>query len=342
MQKWILAIEPDRRQSAKLAMLARNQRAEMIVVGSVHEGLDILDERVPDLLLISPLLLPKDEALLAERLQELDADGMKVSTLLIPLLETPNRKPSGSQKSGPGFKPVARGGRAQEMCDPIVFAVQLNNQLERHAAERPGPAAPPIKRRSVPVLQEVEPEQVEREALEETEIEEREAPPPVVAPVPPAVGRTPEWRDLLSALQRDLARMKTENLEPEKPAVVEPPQPLVHVARATVPAPTTKPQAPPQPATSSAPAVMRAPVTAAPAPAEVPVTPQSPPAAAQSQSAAAAAAAAPASDPPRRNKQPKNEPPAQDEWGIFDPERCGLAALRAKLSEIANTPKKPG
>ena len=32
-------------------------------------------------------------------------------------------------------------------------------------------------------------------------------------------------------------------------------------------------------------------------------------------------------------KRPKNKP-AQDEWGLYDPEQCGLAALFEKLDEI--------
>ena len=28
--------------------------------------------------------------------------------------------------------------------------------------------------------------------------------------------------------------------------------------------------------------------------------------------------------------------PAQDEWGFFDPEQCGFAALLAKLDEITH------
>jgi hypothetical protein len=34
---------------------------------------------------------------------------------------------------------------------------------------------------------------------------------------------------------------------------------------------------------------------------------------------------------PRRSRQSK---PVQDEWGFFDPEQCGFAALLAKLDEI--------
>jgi hypothetical protein len=37
---------------------------------------------------------------------------------------------------------------------------------------------------------------------------------------------------------------------------------------------------------------------------------------------------------PKRNT-PK---PIQDQWGLFDPEQCGFAALLAKLEEITETP----
>jgi hypothetical protein len=29
--------------------------------------------------------------------------------------------------------------------------------------------------------------------------------------------------------------------------------------------------------------------------------------------------------------------PAQDEWGLFDPEQCGFAALLAKLDEVSES-----
>jgi hypothetical protein len=33
--------------------------------------------------------------------------------------------------------------------------------------------------------------------------------------------------------------------------------------------------------------------------------------------------------------------PIQDEWGFFDPEQCGFAALLAKLDEIIDTDDRP-
>ena len=38
----------------------------------------------------------------------------------------------------------------------------------------------------------------------------------------------------------------------------------------------------------------------------------------------------------RTRKQSESAKPAQDEWGFFDPEQCGFAALLAKLDEITH------
>jgi len=45
----------------------------------------------------------------------------------------------------------------------------------------------------------------------------------------------------------------------------------------------------------------------------------------------APAVASAAKKPTKRSKKAK---PIQDEWGFFDPEQCGFAALLAKLDEI--------
>ena len=40
----------------------------------------------------------------------------------------------------------------------------------------------------------------------------------------------------------------------------------------------------------------------------------------------------------RRTRRAK---PIQDEWGFFDPEQCGFAALLAKLDEITEGAEEP-
>jgi hypothetical protein len=44
----------------------------------------------------------------------------------------------------------------------------------------------------------------------------------------------------------------------------------------------------------------------------------------------------PPQEPPKKRRK-RNQAAIQDEWGFFDPEQCGFAALVAKLDEIADT-----
>lgn len=62
-----------------------------------------------------------------------------------------------------------------------------------------------------------------------------------------------------------------------------------------------------------------------------PVPVSSPPAAAR---AASPAAVRGSQYDPRQKRRGKQAKPIQDEWGFFDPEQCGFAALLAKLEEI--------
>ena len=47
---------------------------------------------------------------------------------------------------------------------------------------------------------------------------------------------------------------------------------------------------------------------------------------------------APGTGPIAPKRPSKKAKPVQDEWGFFDPEQCGFAALLAKLDEITDAP----
>ena len=69
----ILAIEPDRRQASQLTAMVRGRlHAELVLGESAERALAALGQRVPDLILTSALLSPKDENALGERLRALD------------------------------------------------------------------------------------------------------------------------------------------------------------------------------------------------------------------------------------------------------------------------------
>src|SRR5581483_5293289 len=88
----ILAIEPDRRQASQLTAMVRGRlHAELVLADSAERALSALGDRVPDLVLTSALLSPKDETALGERLRALDGHAAHVQTLTIPVLASPSR-----------------------------------------------------------------------------------------------------------------------------------------------------------------------------------------------------------------------------------------------------------
>ena len=135
----ILAIEPDHKQAAKVTALTRSSlQAELVVVDTAVHALEILASRVPDLILTSTLLSPRDEALLSGRLRELDAAGLPVQTLVIPMLGTASGRTQRRDSSGL-FSRLRRTRDPVEPvdgCDPSVFAQQIEEYLERAASDR--------------------------------------------------------------------------------------------------------------------------------------------------------------------------------------------------------------
>jgi hypothetical protein len=75
------------------------------------------------------------------------------------------------------------------------------------------------------------------------------------------------------------------------------------------------------------------------APAKKPQRPRAPEPRVQAAKPAPAPAPEPATEPDEARKpRPKRTRPIEDEWGLFDPEQCGFAALLNKLDEITVTP----
>jgi len=133
----ILAIEPDRRQASELTAIVRGQlHAELVLGESAERALAALGQRVPDLILTSALLSPKDEAVLGERLRALDGSAVHVQTLTIPVLaSSPGRdgRPGGVLF---GLRREKTKLAMSDGCDPDVFAEQCREYLERSATER--------------------------------------------------------------------------------------------------------------------------------------------------------------------------------------------------------------
>jgi hypothetical protein len=129
----ILAIHADRRQADQLAALvSRRLAVELVQATSAGEALQALAERVPDLILTSPLLSPFDEGVLAEYLREIGPAGAHVQTLRIPVLDV--AKPTGRSLFSFGRK--RRPDSTPDGCDPTFFVDEIAVYLARAAEER--------------------------------------------------------------------------------------------------------------------------------------------------------------------------------------------------------------
>ena len=90
-----------------------------------------LRDRVPDLILTSSLLSPRDETALDKHLRKLGVAAAHVQTLTIPVMATA----AASKKKPAGVLAKLRRGKAPSAkpsgCDPEVFASEVRGYLER-------------------------------------------------------------------------------------------------------------------------------------------------------------------------------------------------------------------
>lgn len=369
----LLAIEPDPRQAARVMALARTHlEAEMTVVSTIDEALAALERRTPDLVLTPLLLSAKDDALLTARLRELCVDGTQVQTLVTPVLAASDAVPEPARTGGllTRLRTRRASGAGTDGCAPSVFAAQIGEYLARSANERHDRealgrddywaealaaaevVAPDRRSHDAPVAETVEafvasgfsrtveapvaaglsridgsperepgepPQSVASEAHVETEwqvtVEADRADEPVI---------DAEWLDLA----QDLEALRTPSTEPAAsatPLIVEAePEPDVFELP---PADELWAQLTPGYARLMAP--LEGPSMAKPRP-RAPRVPR-PPKAVRAKRAEAGAGV------PRRPR-PRTAPdrPMQDEWGLYDPEQCGFAALLTRLEELAD------
>jgi hypothetical protein len=134
----ILAIEPDRRQANHLTAMVRGRlRAELVLGDTAERALAALGDRVPDLVLTTTLLSPRDEAELTDRLRTLDGAAAHLQTLTIPVLASPSAKKS--SKTGGMLSGLLRDRGEDDPadgCDPAFFAEQCKEYLKRAASEK--------------------------------------------------------------------------------------------------------------------------------------------------------------------------------------------------------------
>jgi hypothetical protein len=249
----ILAIDSDPRRSEQLAALVRTARltVDLVQATSAGEGLHALRDRVPDLILTSPLLSPFDDGVLDEYLRDLGTAATHVQTVRIPMLSAPSKKKSGARSLfGLGRKKKPTSAAAPDGCDPTIFADEIAHYLACSAEQRAATGKPPATKRleadaaavapsidqwgpADAVVEEfrapiqVEPEPVATSFVyEETHVPgailDLRTPPVVHAPEPPRVVEPEPPFDFARGEPFDFAQGEEVFVEPETPAYMEP------------------------------------------------------------------------------------------------------------------------
>jgi hypothetical protein len=372
----ILAVEPDRKQTALVKALAADRlSAELVIEESAERALRALGSRVPDLVLASPLLSWHDEQMLGDRLRELGDAAAHVQTVTIPILAATTR-PTARKR---GMLSALRGTRGSKAttdgCDLEVFAQQIREYLAGAARQQPVPvidlaAEPQIRVVPEPVFA----------AVSEPVIEGAPEPiEPVVLElvVSGVVGPVDDGFALTAPTVDDFAWGASLYALPGEPDGFAPvgealeahplldfnalPDPIVEILPVVEPALLVAVEPDPAPWVDlSLEELIELPVHLEPVTVEPPaeeVWVLEPVADVPDilQPAATSVSVGPTSVNPgptnvkpgptsvglgptidKKWKAPKRAKPAQDEWGFFDPAQCGFAALIAKLDQITD------
>ena len=138
MQPLVLAIEPDLRQAAIVKRIVREKvLADVTVVDSRDAALEAMRTTVPDVLLLSALLSPRDEDELFAHLRTLEhAEHLQTHT--IPQLASANGHDGEKPSKGllAAFRRRKGTGSAPAGCDPEIFADEVRTYLQRASEKK--------------------------------------------------------------------------------------------------------------------------------------------------------------------------------------------------------------
>jgi hypothetical protein len=134
----VLAIEPDLRQAAIVKRIVREKvLAEVAVVDSRDAALEAMRTTVPDVLLLSALLSPRDEdELFAHLRSRHDTEHLQTHTIpqLASLIGGEDAQPSKGLLSAFRRRKESNGPTAG--CDPDLFAEEIRTYLKRAAEKK--------------------------------------------------------------------------------------------------------------------------------------------------------------------------------------------------------------
>ncbi|HKY21886.1 MAG TPA: PEGA domain-containing protein [Vicinamibacterales bacterium] len=140
----VLVVQPDVMQKQVLRGIFQRIGAELVIVESALEAKDAIAHRMPDLILLSSFLSPRDEDTLIAHLRTLDG-ASHLQTLTLPQFRG-NREAAATK--GGFFRKKKPQPAVSAGCDPAVFAEEVVAHLHRahEVRSRPvvvKPVAPP-------------------------------------------------------------------------------------------------------------------------------------------------------------------------------------------------------
>jgi hypothetical protein len=129
----LLAVQPNPGQLAALQEALREQvRGEMVVSDSIHAALTLIDQRLPDVIFLPPLMPVADEDYLMAYLGALPGAG-HVQIIGMPLLECAARVTDLGQRVLARWR-YAASGTGWSACDPQEFAADVVAYLSHASA----------------------------------------------------------------------------------------------------------------------------------------------------------------------------------------------------------------
>ena len=240
----VLAIERDPAQAEILREVLRGRvGADLVVVTSKAAAIAAIERQgVPDLILVTALLTPRDEEALNAHLRGIENAG-HLQTLTIPQLRRPDEKPEKKSRFFGGKKK----GAASSGADPAVFADEVATYLARARQTRKDAqlqqsdvvhdAVELEKRPPVPAFLAEPPADVEHHA----DLWNPYKAPAAAAPAEPVPAAAPVEDDpVASEIDKLIERLGVASdvaIEVETPFIVEPSAPPLATADALLAAP---------------------------------------------------------------------------------------------------------
>ena len=138
MMTTVLVVQPDEVQKDVLRhIFAKRVGAELVMVDSTLEAVDEIARRMPDLILLSALLSPRDEDALIAHLRTLPG-ASHLQTITIPQFRTAGAR--APEKKGGLFRKKSKAP-APAGCDPMAFAEEVVAHLKDACELRNRPQA---------------------------------------------------------------------------------------------------------------------------------------------------------------------------------------------------------